>query len=284
MKRILLPTDFSENAYNAIKYAAQLYKQDVCEFFILHTYTPTMVSAGSMIDTYSALTLQKIAQETAQKKLDALENQIKKEFPNPNHTFTPITSFNMLISEMKILIAKNNIDMVIMGTKGATGAKEVFLGTETMYAIKKLKCPLLAVPSDFEFEEPKEILFPTDYKLKKTNKYLEVIHDICTTHLSRLNILNAYYGTPLTDEQLDTKDFLDSYFADNAHVFHVAEDTDVIGAVESFQMNSKINLMVMFHNKHTFLENMLFKPVINQAVYHTNVPFLVIPSEERQKS
>lgn len=281
MKRILLPTDFSENAYNAIKYAIQLYKNEVCEFHLLHTYTPAFVSAGSMIDSYSALTLQKVAQDNAQRRLEELEANITKEFPNNKHSFICKASFNMLIGEMRNIVEEQAIDVVIMGTQGATGAKEIFLGTHTMYAIKKMKCPILAVPSNFEYESPKEVLFPTDYKLNKTNKYLSMIRELCTIHISRLHILNAYYGTHLTESQIDTKVFLDSYFSDNAHLFHIAEGTDVLGAVEQFQIKSKISLIVMIHNKHNFLENMLFKPVINQVVYHTNVPFLVIPSVER---
>lgn len=282
MKRILLPTDFSENAYNAIKYAVQLYKNEVCEFHLLHTYTPVIVSAGSMLDSYSALTLQKVAQDNAQRRLDELEVKISREFPNNNHSFSCLASFNMLIGEMRNVIEEQTIDHVIMGTQGATGAKEVFLGTHTMYAIKKMKCPVLAVPANFTYEPPKEVLFPTDYKLNKTNKYLSMIRELCDTHISRLHILNAYYGTPLTETQLDIKAFLDAYFIDNAHLFHITEGTDVLGAVEQFQIKAKINLIVMIHNKHNFLENMLFKPVINQVVYHTNVPFLVIPSVERQ--
>jgi hypothetical protein len=52
MKRILLPTYFSENAYNAIFYAVQLNKDIKCKFYILHTYTPASISAGSMVDNY----------------------------------------------------------------------------------------------------------------------------------------------------------------------------------------------------------------------------------------
>lgn len=282
MKRILLPTDFSENAYNAIEYALHFYKNEDCEFVLLHAYTPVIVSAGNVIDSFSALKLQQLAQANAEKRLEALIEKIRKEFSNKYHTFTPYASFNMLIVEMQNVVEEYNIDLVIMGTKGATGAKEIFLGTHTMYAIKKMKCPVIAVPSNFEYEAPKEILFPTDYKVEKKNKYLAMLREICTKHISRLHILNAYYGTPLTEAQLDIKAFLDAYFIDNAHLFHIAEGTDVVGAVEQFQIKAKINFLVMIHNKHNFLENMLFKPVINQIVYHTNVPFLVIPSIEKQ--
>lgn len=282
MKKILLPTDFSENAYNAITYVLQLLKDDICEIFLLHTYTPTFVSAGSMIDSYSALTLQKIAEETAQKKMEGLEARLKTAFPNPNHTLVPAVSFNTLISEMKDVVQQHHIDFIVMGTQGATGAKEVFLGTQTMYAIKKMKCPVLAVPSNFSYQAPKEIVFATDYKVDRNNKYLSILREICNTHVSRLHILNAYYGTQLTDKQIDTKAFLDEYFIKNAHLFHHIDGADVIEAIEQFQTKAKINFLVMIHNKHNFLENILFKPVVNEIVYHTNVPFLVIPSIERQ--
>lgn len=282
MKRILLPTDFSENSYNAIKYAVQLLKEEVCEFYVLHTYTPVITSYGSMLDTSSALTLQEIARDTSEKSLDVLKERILQEFPNKSHSFTFTASFNILIAEMTNVVEEYSIDYVIMGTQGATGAKEVFLGTHTMYAIRKLKCPVLAVPATYEYETPKEILFPTDYKFDKSNKYFLMLHELCEQHVSRLHILNAYYGTPLTEAQLENKAFLDTYFIHNAHLFHVAEGVDVLEAVAQFQIKVKINFMVMFHNKHNFLENMLFKPVIKQVVYHTNVPFLVIPSLERQ--
>lgn len=282
MKKVLLPTDFSENAYNAIEYAIQLLVGQSCEFYVLHTYTPVMISDGNMLDSYSALTLQRVAQETAQKQLDELSDRISKDFPDSNHSFKFMAAFNLLIAEMKNIIDEYDIDFVVMGTQGATGAKEVFLGTHTMYAIKKLKCPVIAVPARFNYEAPKEILFSTDYKLNKDNKYLPMVRELCEHHNSRLHILNAYYGTPLSTQQLENKDYLDDFFKEHSHLFHIAEGIDVLGAIEQFQINSKINFIVMIHNKHNFLENLLFKPVINQIVYHTRVPFLIIPSVVRQ--
>ena len=109
-----------------------------------------------------------------------------------------------------------------------------------------------------------------------------MVRELCEHHNSRLHILNAYYGTPLSTQQLENKDYLDDFFKEHSHLFHIAEGIDVLGAIEQFQINSKINFIVMIHNKHNFLENLLFKPVINQIVYHTRVPFLIIPSVVRQ--
>ncbi|WP_346883541.1 universal stress protein [uncultured Algibacter sp.] len=284
MKRILLPTDFSVNAYNAMRYALQLYKDTQCLFYILHTYTPATVTSGSMMDSYSALGLQEIEKENAERNLSETKDELKKEFRNDKHSFKTIASFNLLIPEMKEVVAENNIELIIMGTKGATGAKEIFLGTHTMYTIKKMKSPVIVVPSGFEYEKPVEILFPTDFKVKKSNRYLTLIRDLCETHNSRLHILNAYYNKPLEEEQKRVKVFLDAFFMSNAHLFHIAEDEGLIEAIETFEMSKRVNFLIMIHNKHTLFENLLFRPIINQMVYHTNVPFLVIPSEDRIES
>ncbi len=281
MKRILLPTDFSENAYNAIRYAMHFFKQDHTTFYLLNTFTPVSYNVGYLVETPMPYGLEDVALMNSKREIEATEERIKKEFNNPKHEFVRLSAFNTLIGEVKEVIDKYNIDLLVMGTKGATGAKEVFIGTHTMYTIKKVKCPVMAVPSGFDYEEPKDILFPTDYNLSTNNPFLPFVKEICDKHVCRLNILNAYYGVPLNDKQEKVKNFLDEYFKGNAHVFHMAEGVDVLEAVEDFQKKYKINLLIMIHNKHSFFENLLFKPVINQIAYHTNIPFLVIPSEKK---
>lgn len=284
MKKILIPTDFSDNAYNAIRYALTFFKNEECIFYLLNTYTPITYSLEYLVETPMFYDLEDVARMKSENGLIETEEKIQKEFKNSKHSFKKISVFNMLVNEIKELIKINNIDFIVMGTKGATGAKEVFLGTHTMYTIKKVACPILVVPENFEYEEPKEILFPTDFHFQTTNKFLGAIKDICKNHISRIHILNAYYGIPLDDTQLAAKEYLDTYLGSNAHLFHIEDGMDVIEAIEEFKKNNIINLLVMVHNKHSFFDNLLFKPVVNQITYHTNIPFLVIPSEKRIQS
>ena len=278
MKHILLPTDFSENAYNAIAYAVQLYKEVKCKFYILHTYTPMTLGVGGMTDNYSAIALKDMEKVTAERKLKEIEAKLNAKFNNAKHTFETKATYNLLISEMKEVVKKKKIDLVIMGTKGATGAKEIFIGTNTMSAIKKLNFPVIAVPSGFKYEKPREILMPTDFKFSKSNKYLSVVKELCETHTSRLNILNVY-DVSLDEKQRQTEAFLDIFFIDTAHIFHIAERQELIEAIEAFESKYYINFLVMIYNKHNFFESLLSKSTVNQMVYHTNIPFLVIPAE-----
>ncbi|PQJ76284.1 universal stress protein [Polaribacter glomeratus] len=280
MKHILLPTDFSENAYNAMSYAVQLYKDIDCTFYILYTYTPISISAGSMIDNYSTLPLIDQKKEIAERKLKEIEDRLNTTFSNTNHTFISMVSLNLLLTEMAEVIKEKDIDFVIMGTKGATGAKEIFIGSNTMQAVKNLKCPIMAIPSGFKYEKPSEILFPTDYEVHKSNKYLSLIKELCEKNNSRLHLLNVYQDVPLKEKQEQTEAFLDVFFKNTAHLFHNPENQELTEAIVAFEKTYKVNFLVMIYKEHNFFENLLLKPTVNQMVYHTNIPFLVIPSEE----
>ncbi|MDY8134913.1 universal stress protein [Aquimarina sp. 2201CG5-10] len=281
MRKVLIPTDFSDNSWNAIRYALQFFKDQKCTFYILHTFTPVSYNVGYLVENPMPYGIEDVAHKNSENQIDRIIERIENEFSNSKHSFVKLSAFNMLVNEIIDTVEKHSIDLIIMGTKGATGAKEIFIGTHTMFTIKKVKCPVIAIPSGFEYEKPKEVLFPTDFNLSTSNKYLSLLKEICDQHSSRLNILNAYYGVALDDQQEEVKNYLDEYFKDETHVFHIADGMDVLEAVEDFQEKFKINLLVMIHNKHSFFENLLFKPVINQIVYHTNIPFLVIPSESR---
>src|SRR5690606_28009368 len=101
----------------------------------------------------------------SQKGLEKIEKKIQKEYSNPKHKFEKISAFSLLNEEIKQQVKEKNIDLVVMGTQGATGAEQILFGTHTVHAIKRVKCPLLAIPSGFPFKSPVNILFPTDFEV-----------------------------------------------------------------------------------------------------------------------
>ena len=278
MKKILLPTDFSENAYNAIKYAVQLFKNDECIFHLLNTYTPVLYDLDYIIYSPSPLSLHEIYRKKSLKGLEKVEKQIKKDFYNSKHTWKLESSFNTISDEIKEQVKEKEIDLVIMGTQGATGSKMILFGTHTVHAIKKAKCPLMAIPSGFEFKTLKNILLPTDFDLNFTDKHLIFLKELIQKHASQLHILNVYFGIPLDAEQEKSKKFLADYFKDIQHKFYSIEKSSVPEGINDFQKNNPVDLLAMINNKHSFFENLLFRPVINEIGFQVKVPFLVIPS------
>jgi nucleotide-binding universal stress UspA family protein len=278
MIKILLPTDFSENAYNAIKYAVELFENEESTFYLLNTYTPVIYDTEYILYSPSPLSLHEIYRNKSLKCLEKVKRQINEDFPNSKHKWELVSSFNMLSDEIKIQVKEKKIDMVVMGTQGATGAKMILFGTHTVHAIKKASCPLLAIPSGFKFKTLKNILFPTDYELKFTDKYLNFLNKLIEKKASTIHIVNVYFGIPLNTEQEKSKKFLDNYFKNIQHQFHKIEKSSVPEGIDEFQNKNPVDLLVMISNKHSFFENLLFRPVINEIVFQIKIPFLVIPS------
>ncbi|MBT8310503.1 MAG: universal stress protein, partial [Flavobacteriaceae bacterium] len=256
MKRILLPTDFSENSWNAIKYALQLFKDSECNFTLLNTYTPMIYQFEYTLESSVGAELVDAMRETSVSKLDEMVDRIEKEFKNPKHIFGKTSSFNTLLREIDELYEGNTMDLIVMGTKGATGAKEILFGSNTVHVFKNAKCPVIAVPSGFEFEEPHEILFPSDYEVDFEDKHVALIKEIGSAYHARVNIMNVSYGYDLSENQEKNRKKLEGYFKGIAHLFHNVSNQTVAGAITEFQLKARVNLLTMINNKHSFFENL----------------------------
>lgn len=278
MKRILLPTDFSQNSWNAISYALQLFKNQTCTFTILNTYTPIIYQLESAQLSAAQFGLQDAMKEVSENGLEQLKTRIEKEYKNPKHIFAYSSAFNTLTEEINALYDGNVMDMIIMGTQGASGVKEILFGSNTIHIINKAKCPVLAVPNDYEFEPPHEILFPSDYLISFNEKHLASIISIAKQFQARVNVLHISTGPELTSIQKHNQEQLKTQFKETTHLFHDVRNNYVPEAIAEFQQKSRINLLVMINNKHSFFENLFFKSNIKHIGFHLNVPFLVIPS------
>ena len=217
-----------------------------------------------------------VMQETSMTQLEQLKDRLVNQYENPNHTFMVHTAFNTLVNEVMETIETEAIDMVIMGTTGATGAKEILFGSNAVHVIKKAKCPVIVVPPKYEYEAPKEILFPTDYEIEYQKDKIEALLTIANQHKSRINVMHVRIGLDLNAGQNKNKEQLENLLG-NMSLFHEMPDNEIINAINEFQLKTRINLLVMIQNKHTFLERLFIEPVIKKIGFHITVPFMVLP-------
>jgi len=277
MKKIILPTDFSYNAYNAISYAMNLLKDEEATFYLLNTYTPAIYQTEYLLHSPGQIGLGDIYQSESINQLEELKKQLEKEFKNPKHTIIAHSAFNILVDEVSAMVASEEADLVIMGTQGATGAKEIFLGTHTVHVIKKATCPVIAIPADFDYEIPKKILFPTDYEVEYSEKQLAGLLNLSKIHNSSIEVIHISSGYNLTDLQLQNKATLEKILEEIPHLFHDLPNQEIITGINNFQLKNKMNMLAMIQNKHTFLESLFIEPVIKKIGFHVSIPFMVIP-------
>lgn len=282
MKNILLPTDFSENSWNAIKYAIQLFEDEMCTFHLFNAYTPVVYDLTYVLMRSPAqFGLRDPIRHASKESLNELKLQVLQEFgTNPNHEFETIARFETLVIGVKELIDERHIDLVIMGTKGATGAKEILFGSNTVQIFREIKCPIIAIPSDFEYVSPQNILFPTDLEVEFNAAQLQILKEIAVLQQAKVKAMHVSTGYNLTDGQEQNKVRLKSIFKPVGYEFHDFENMEIGQAIDKFQEAHTVDMLAMINNKHSFFENVFFKNTINQIGFHLSIPFLVIPSKQ----
>ena len=191
------------------------------------------------------------------------------------------SAFNTLVEEIVETSKNENADMVIMGTQGATGAKEILIGTNTVHVIRKACCPVIAIPPNFNYKSPNKVLFPTDLEIDYQEEQLQELHYLAKQHKSRIDVMHVSSSYDLTEAQLKNKAKLVKILGEVAHLFHELPNQEVITAINNFQQKKKINFLVMIQNRHTFLERLFIEPVIKKLGFHVTIPFMVIPPHKK---
>ncbi|MBW8242008.1 universal stress protein [Muricauda oceani] len=280
MQKILIPTDFSENAWNAIDYAMQLFRNKRCAFYLLNTYTPVIPSSRFMAKMIDGVRIVDAVRENSERGLNKTVDKIKAKYGNPNHSFETISSFNLLVEEVKDIVDTFGIHLVITGTKGASGVDEVFMGSNTVRIIKSTKkCPILAIPYHFDYMTPTEIAFATDFNRFYTTSELEPILEMAKMFNATVRIVHVQYGIKaLTELQQFNLNMLRRYLNGVEHYVHtVSELNSVSHTLERFSKELGIHLLAMLNYQHSYMEKMTREPIIKRTAFHTQIPLLVIP-------
>lgn len=281
MTTVLIPTDFSVNAMHAIKYALELYKCERTNFYFLHAYAdevygPFKNNGGNSIEEQ-----KKITRNYVDETLKKLITDLTKTYHNPKHHFEFISSFEALVDAINTVVNEINIDLTIMGTQGKTANKKITFGSHTVQVFKYVSCPVLAIPENYEYQQPKRILFPTDYMLPYKRRELKLLNTLAAEFKSKIHCLYISDFEDLSHRQTDNKLFLQESLPD-AFIFHERSPIKNKGeAIMEFILKNDINLLVMVNARHSFLEDMLYKSTVEDIGLNPKIPFLVMQNLPR---
>lgn len=275
MKHILIPTDFSENAWTATVYALKLFTNEQCVFHLLHS-APVK---SSRISSFSNK-LTRVMQENAVNDLKHLLERVEKTYANPNHSFKISTSTHDIEQAVAIAVENHDIDLIVMGTKGATGAKEIFLGSNTVEIISNLsKCPILAIPTGIEYKKPENIGFSSGFKRLYNSTELDEIKNLISLYNSKLNVFHIQTNEELDTSQKENLDSLQMYLKNvETNYTEITQYTNITDEIIDLINTNKIDILTMIKYKHSFFENLFREHVITNLGHQLTIPFMVIPS------
>jgi len=279
MKKILVPTDFSKNAYAALFYVTKLFSDEALQITILHSFGDEVDKLTSRVDIgRSESVIEKLYRQSDEDG-NQLVHQIKLDSSKVAHNFEVISTPATLSRTINKLVSTEGIDLVVMGSKGRTGAEDVLVGSTTVKITKSLEgCPLLIVPREVDFVIPTDIAFATDYNDFYQLSKLRPIVRLVRQYNSNLHLVHVG-----TEGELDAKQqqILEKYRNDLTEYdtkFHfIPKKASISKTLHSFIDDSKMDLLALVYHKHAFLKKLFREPVVSRVGKHTHVPTLVIP-------
>lgn len=275
--RIIVPTDFSSVAGNALKFALKLAEEAGAEVHLLHINTIPIGDAYFIAGSYA-------------KYLDQMESDTKAGFEKLKedyykHTsvkFKSASEFGNICDEIRTYAEKNHADLIIMGTTGAGSVAEVFIGSNAASVIADSKIPVLVVPPSATYQLIKDITYATDFNEPEFPS------------VSRLVYLADLYHAQVT--VLHIRSEYDDYF-DKAHNFfeknkqapsiknwkmkELSNDYDnetdnVMNSLRGYLDHHKTDLLVMAKHNRTFFDRMFHYSLSKHMAYHVKIPLLVL--------
>lgn len=279
-KRIILPTDFSKNSWNAIVYALTVFKDVPCDFFILNSYQVGASGLSTKMAGANNTRLYNLIKEQSERDLKMELEKIKKLDKNPKHTFTTRSLADTLVNSIGKTVYNEEIDYIIMGTKGASGLQEVFMGSNTYKVIKEIDfCPVIAVPDDYKTDRKIDsILLATGYEHLFETYELKPVLNFAEHFNAKLWVTHVGNLEELTSAQKASKISLEKRLKSiNFEFVEVEKDDSVNHTIHKMvEMDRSIDMVVMINQDHSFFERLTREPVIKKVTFNSKVPFLVI--------
>ncbi len=281
MRKILIPTDFSENAFNALKYACQVFKYEKSELFVLHAYADEVYQQAS---EYNRSELEDLKEVTFRKSEDSLKQVLKdiKEYsPNPDHTYRTLAAFGTLTDEINDLVNKENMDIVVMGTRGKTDDRSITFGSNTLQVLKYVQCPVMAIPANYAFVVPKKILFPTNYLIPYKRRELKLLCEMADSYRATITMLYIDPVERLSHRQEDNMRFLKECLYKPKLQFEIGPQDEKARVITDHIKKHQMQMLVMVNSRHTHHEDMLYPSTIDKLGLELNIPFLVMQNLAR---
>ncbi|HNR16404.1 MAG TPA: universal stress protein [Chitinophagaceae bacterium] len=273
MKTIIIPTDFSPVATNALHYGIDMAKAVNASILLLHVYQVPVSFSDTPIVLVSIEDLRKGAEE----QIERLKQEVEHLTSGSVKVYTE-TRMGNVTDELENLCEKINPFAVVMGTKGSSGVERILFGSNTLTAIRHLNWPVICVPPGKTFGNGiKKIGFACDFRDVVKTTPTHFIKEFIKEFGAELHVLNVDHDNkhfkPETPEQ---SILLHTMLEDSKPSYHFIEHADIEDGINEFAEKNNLDLIITIPKKHKLLQA-IFKPSsTKQLVYQAHVPVMCV--------
>lgn len=280
MKKILVPVDFSSCASNAVDFAVQSAKYLPVEITLLHAFELT----GNVYTDYMG-----VNQEFNQSLLDNVKGellQLEKKIKEKEGVVVRTTiNKGSLKNAILEACAEKNIDLVVMGTLGASGLKEKLWGSKTASLIGDSKVPVLVIPCEYKWKKPQKMLMATNH-FEKDPAILDFLFEMANLYLARVQVVvftdedddkaDAYleHGRKIPVYEQILKEKYNETAVTAIHLF----GNEFEPTLKDYIIKYDIDILAMVTYPRSFWDRVFHPSITKRISYHTTIPLLAIPA------
>lgn len=270
MKKILVPTDFSIEAENALKVAAQFAKQHDCEIYLLHMLEMPLQEVDQL-STHSALPEAMFFMKLAQQRFETIMASDYLEGLTVHETVKPHNSFSGVIDTCH----EYGVDMIIMGSHGATGFKEMFVGSNAEKVVRTSDIPVLVIKHEYADFTVDNFVFASDFKDDNKETYKQAVDFAekfnAKIHLLMVNTPNKFSNTTQAKQLIH--EFIKDYPYDN-YTLNVYNDESVEKGILNFSKDIDADLIGISTHGRQGIAHFLNGSISEDLVNHSKRPVI----------
>lgn len=269
MRKIIVPTDFSENATKALDYAIVVANATGAALHVIHT-VHNRASAGHF------LSIDEIIIKERETELAAVIKNISPQL-NEKVVLTHAVRQGYIVDAILAAAEHVGADTIIMGTQGASGLKRWVLGSTTVDLLKNTKLTVLVVPNEFKSTEISRLVLAVDASRLKNIAVLQPMLLLAQKFKMELNLLHISKDEQvITDVDTNLQQHLQQLGI--AYVAHRITSNDAEQAIKDFVASHKANLLCVLNQseKRSWVENLFHLSITKEMAYETEVPLLVL--------
>lgn len=276
MKKILFPTDFSNNSYDALEFILAMNRGQALELKIVHASDP----ANNMQDApMSTIQLIKTLTDVASASLRKMEQRITNDFNNGDESWKVTTE--VLIGNPSIKIVDHAVeygaDLIVLGNKGENySISDKLLGITSLTLTDEAPCPILLIPKDYKYEGLENVVYPTN--LDYSDPYiLWKSMNVVSPHKPVIRCLHvkSTFETQLAEQEAFAKYMVD-HSPSIQTIFHTEDSDDTEDSLMSFVETYNCQMVIMHKTKRSFFNKIFSKSITKKMRRHVNVPLLIM--------
>jgi nucleotide-binding universal stress UspA family protein len=280
MKRILVPTDFSPNSQPAIHVAAAMALATGAEVELLHAdVSLAYVSPLAEYALSNEFSAEKYAIDAAE-EMATIKHELAQAPDYANLNITTRVESGDLYEVIQRIANEDEADLIIMGTRGASGAEEVFFGSNTEKIIRTAKCPVLSVPTSIELPiKWHTLVLPTTLLPDQYIVYgfLANLQRIFPFQVKLLYLNNPAQFAPDFDLEAHIQNTMQSIGLKNVSTYTSTSTNNEEAAILEFAQMHHADVIAMGTHQRKGVSHFMFGSITEDTANHAKIPVLSIP-------